>query len=164
MIVADIKGRAHEDPMGFALSAVDPVAAVRASFAEIRPRAYQFGLIFYDILFCLDPTLRGLFAPVDMARQSEQLVAAIDRVLDLADRPEELVRARRPLAARHAAIGVEGIHYATVGEALLKALAAMLGPERFAPELTQAWADLYRLIPEPLLEATCPAPAERAAA
>jgi hypothetical protein len=57
----------------------------------------------------------------------------------------------RALGARHTGYGVRATHYQTLGDALLAALAAILGDTFDAPT-RQAWTLAYNLVAETMLE------------
>lgn len=58
---------------------------IRESFALVRPISDQAGTIFYDKLFELDPTLRGMFK-TDIREQSKKLMQMLATVVSSLDR------------------------------------------------------------------------------
>ena len=60
-------------------------------------------------------------------------------------------RPRRRCAARHVTYGVQAADYQTVGDALLAALAAVLG-DSFDASTREAWTLAYNLVAETMLE------------
>src|SRR5882762_3043726 len=117
---------------------------VKASFAAVLPIADQAGMLFYDRLFTLDPSLRPLFKG-DIETQSKKLMQMITVAVNSLDRLEDIVPAVQALGARHASYGVVDAHYATVAEALLWTLAQGLGPA-YTPEIAEAWVAAYTVL------------------
>ena len=64
---------------------------------------------------------------------------------------DELLAHTRALGARHVGYGVRAADYQTLGDALLAALAAILGDSFDAPT-REAWALAYNLVAETMLE------------
>ena len=91
-------------------------AAIRESWALIRPAAAGVAHRFYDRLFELDPALRPLFHRSDPEALERKLVAALDEIVRLVTDPARLVSVIVPLGRRHAAYGVRPEHYAVVGD------------------------------------------------
>jgi len=137
------------------------IAAVRQSFALIRPNAERAAAQFYDRLFALDPKLRPLF-PRDLAPQGRKLMQMLGVAVANLDRVEALMPRIRALGARHAGYGVKDAHYDAAGGALLWTLEQNLR-ERFTPELRTAWIAAYTLVAEAMKDAA-KSPASSAAA
>jgi hemoglobin-like flavoprotein len=119
---------------------------VRASFASLPKDPEVVGMLFYALLFKIDPELRPLF-PGDMQRQSQMLVTMIATAVENLDRLDLVLSAVRDLGRRHAGYGVKEADYDTVEMALLLTLAQALGSE-FTPEVRQAWIACYRTLAE----------------
>ena len=117
------------------------IGLVQASFALVAPIADQAANLFYDRLFQLGPTLRGMFKG-DMAEQKHKLMTMLTVAVNSLTRPESLLPAVQSLGRRHAGYGVENRHYETVGAALLWTLEKGLG-EAFTPEVEAAWVAVY---------------------
>ena len=77
----------------------------------------------------------------------------IGAAVGMLDRPATLLPVLRQLGARHVGYGVQETHYATVGAALLLTLEQGLG-DAFTPEVRSAWAALYGVISQTMMEAT----------
>jgi hemoglobin-like flavoprotein len=118
---------------------------IRESWAQVAPTADTAASIFYDRLFEIDPSLRGLFSRTDMASQRRNLMQTLGVVVASIDRLEKIVPAVEALGRRHAGYGVEAGHFETVGQALLETLAIGLG-EAFTPEVREAWATAYGIL------------------
>ena len=120
------------------------VALVQESFAKIAPIREQAAALFYDRLFAIDPGTRLLFRG-DMKSQGAKLMAAIGAVVKSLDRIDTMLDDLRTLARRHHRYGVQEVHYASVGAALLWTLEQGLGSD-FTPDVREAWAAAYELL------------------
>ena len=114
---------------------------VQKTFAMVKPIAPAAAELFYQRLFQLDPSLRGLFRG-EMAKQGQMLMSMIGAAVSGLRNLEQLAPVVRQLGARHVGYGVRDEHYATVGAALLDTLAIGLG-DAFTAEVREAWATLY---------------------
>jgi len=119
---------------------------VRTSFDRLPKDAEAVGMLFYAVLFKIDPELRPLFRG-DMQRQSQLLVTMIASAVENLDRLELVLSAVRELGRRHAGYGVKETDYDTVETALLLTLAQALGGE-FTREVREAWLACYRTLAE----------------
>lgn len=107
--------------------------------------------IFYDRLFALAPEARALFAP-DLAGQKRKLLDTLGSMVGYVSHPDMFARLTSELGRRHVGYGAEPAHFGPVGEALLTALAELLGP-RFTPEVRAAWTSLYGEIATAMIRA-----------
>ncbi len=117
------------------------ITLVQDSFRQVEPVLEAATAMFYERLFELDPSLRGLFHR-SREEQGRMLAQALTVVVKGIDQPEQLKKAVKALGERHAGYGVRDEHYATVGAALLWTLEQGLG-EAFTPEVREAWAAAY---------------------
>lgn len=122
------------------------IDAVKTSFAAVMPIADQAGMLFYERLFTLDPSLRPLFKG-DIEVQSKVLMQMIATAVGSLDRLETILPAVKALGVRHAGYGVIEPHYQTVGDALLWTLERGLGTA-FTPEVSEAWVAAYAVLAE----------------
>ena len=122
----------------------EQVQLVKTSFASVLPIAERAGMMFYDRLFELDPTLRPMFKG-EMSEQNRALMRMIASAVNGLDRLETIVPTVQALGVRHAGYGVVDAHYQTVGEALLWTLQQGLG-DGFTPEVAEAWTTAYDLL------------------
>jgi hemoglobin-like flavoprotein len=123
---------------------IQQIALVQASFAQVAPIADQAAVLFYGRLFELDPSLRPLFRG-DMSEQRRKLMTMLTVVVNGLTRLEALVPAVQGLGRRHAAYGIAGSHFDTVGAALLWTLGQGLG-EAFTSEVEAAWTAAYTVL------------------
>jgi hemoglobin-like flavoprotein len=133
---------------------------IRESFAKIEPRSAIVALIFYQRLFTLDPSLRGLFQH-DIEQQGVKLMQALRFAVATLEQPRALQPVLESLGRRHACYGVEDRHYDTVGAALMEALEHLLGPA-FTPEVKEAWLAIYTHLADTMKYAAAQVPKEPA--
>ncbi len=120
------------------------IELVKTTHAQVEPIAETAAALFYQRLFELDPSLRGLFHG-DMKEQGKKLMASIKLVVMGLEKPETILPAVRSLGQRHKSYGVHDTHYATVGAALLWTLGQGLG-DLFTAEVEAAWTAAYTLL------------------
>ncbi|WP_424970668.1 globin domain-containing protein [Dinoroseobacter sp. S76] len=120
------------------------IARVQDSFAQIKPGAEALVGVFYARLFARTPALRAMF-PQEMDAQRKKLTRILATAVAALAQVETLVPALKEMGARHVTYGVTPEHYDLVGEALLGALAAALGP-RWTPELAASWTAVYGVL------------------
>ena len=120
------------------------VADVQKSFAMVAPIADQAGMMFYERLFVLDPSLRPMFAE-DLTEQSKKLMHVLAVAANGLNHPEALVPVVQALGAKHVDYGVKAQHYDTVGQALIWTLEKGLAGA-FTPQVKSAWLSAYTLL------------------
>src|SRR5262245_29971820 len=114
---------------------------VKTSYASLPGGGEPMAGDFYRNLFELDPSTRTLFAtdPSVMAvKFSGELAAIVEAITSY----ETFAPRVSELAVRHNGYGVQPQHYRTVGQALIRALAAHLD-EDWDEELEAAWRRAY---------------------
>lgn len=124
---------------------------IRESFAEIEPKADELAQYFYGALFVVAPDCRDLF-PASMANQRSRLLRALVYVVQMVDRPDELVTFLGQLGRDHRKFAVVARHYDAVGVALLAALKRFL-KQKWTREVECAWTTAYGLIAKTMREA-----------
>lgn len=127
------------------------VRLIRESFAVVEPRAAEMSRFFYGMLFSLAPATRDLF-PANMEVQRSRLLRAIVHVVQMVDRPDELVPFLRQLGRDHRKFGVVATHFDAVGTALIAALQRFAG-DAWTAQVEKAWTDAYGLIARTMQEA-----------
>lgn len=101
------------------------IAAIRGSFAELRPDAGGAAASFYRHLFRIAPETRALFRG-DMEAQGAKLMGTLGVVVGQLHALGAVLPAVRALGRRHVGYGVRPEHYVAVGEALDAMLAERL--------------------------------------
>ena len=118
-----------------------PVALIRSSFAVVAPQTEEVARHFYATLFSQAPQTRDLF-PVNMEVQRSRLLRALVHVVQMVDRPDELVPFLEQLGRDHRKFGVLAEHYDAVGAALISAVAEFAG-QAWTPRVARAWTESY---------------------
>jgi NAD(P)H-flavin reductase/hemoglobin-like flavoprotein len=124
---------------------------IRESFTAIEPKADELAQYFYGALFVVAPDCRALF-PVAMTTQRSRLLRALVYVVQMVDRPDELVTFLGQLGRDHRKFAVVARHYDAVGVALIAALKRFL-KEKWTREVESAWTAAYGLIAKTMREA-----------
>lgn len=130
---------------------VNEVKAIRGSFEKAILKPGEVSERFYQRLFALDPSVRRLFHG-DMREQGRKLMDTLNVIVASIGDLERLLPSVRDLGARHAHYGVKEHHYATVGKALLWALARTVG-ESFGKPARLAWQKAYRILADEMIDA-----------
>ena len=128
----------------------EQITLVQSSFERVGPDLSALATRFYQELFARDPALRPLFT-TDMALQKVRFSDKLTELVHAIPRLDELLAHTRALGARHVDYGVRVADYKTVGEALLAALAGVLG-DAFDVQTREAWYTAYNLMAETMLE------------
>jgi NAD(P)H-flavin reductase/hemoglobin-like flavoprotein len=127
------------------------VRLIRDTWAMCEPYIPEISQFFYGMLFTLAPATRDFF-PINMEVQRGRLVRALVHIVQLVDRPDDLVPFLRQLGRDHRKFGVVSRHYEAVGTALLAALKNHLGPA-WTPEVERAWAEAFTIVARAMQEA-----------
>jgi hemoglobin-like flavoprotein len=104
---------------------------------------------FYQRALGADPELARMFTSepgVQQARFAVELAAIVRSIRS----HQDFLAAGRALGARHRSYGVLAAHYRVMGDALLAALGAALGPD-WDDETHEAWGLAYNLTAETML-------------
>jgi NAD(P)H-flavin reductase/hemoglobin-like flavoprotein len=117
---------------------------IRDTFAMVESQAAELSQYFYGTLFAVAPDTRALF-PINMSTQRSRLLRALVYVVQMVDRPDELVTFLHQLGRDHRKFDVLTRHYDAVGIALLAALKRYL-KDRWTFEVENAWTNAYGLI------------------
>jgi NAD(P)H-flavin reductase/hemoglobin-like flavoprotein len=127
------------------------VRLVRESFAVVEPQADHVAETFYANLFSIAPEARELF-PLNMQVQRSRFLRALVHIVQMIDRPDELVPFLRQLGRDHRKFGVLSHHYEPLGMALLAAIKRYAG-EAWTVEVEHAWAEAYTIVARAMLDA-----------
>jgi hemoglobin-like flavoprotein len=124
--------------------AASDIALVRKTFDLVVPIAGVAADLFYERLFYMAPSLRGMF-PTDMRDQKRKLMVMIATAVHGLTDLDTLAPQLMALGARHASYGVKDQHYKAVGEALIWTLERGLA-DAFTADVERAWVRVYLLI------------------
>jgi NAD(P)H-flavin reductase/hemoglobin-like flavoprotein len=128
------------------------VELIRSSFQLVAPRAEELARHFYATLFSRAPETRDLF-PVNMEVQRSRLLRALVHVVQMVDRPDELVPFLEQLGRDHRKFGVLAEHYDAVGAALIGTIEEFAGPA-WTPPVAHAWTSAYGTVADAMRAAT----------
>lgn len=137
LLAVDPADRYHDSEPGM-------VEIIRSSFELVAPEADALGRHFYAVLFSAAPETRDLF-PANMEVQRSRLLRALVHVIQMVDRPDELVPFLEQLGRDHRKFGVVAEHYEAVGVALLSAIEHFAG-DAFTPTVRAAWTEAYGIV------------------
>jgi NAD(P)H-flavin reductase/hemoglobin-like flavoprotein len=133
----------------------DPVSImvrlIRDTWAVVEPNAGRVAEFFYATLFSIAPATRELF-PINMQVQRSRLLRALVHVVQMVDRPDDLIPFLRQLGRDHRKFGVVAGHYEAVGMALLAAV-KQFARGAWTDEVERAWAEAYTIMARAMLEA-----------
>jgi NAD(P)H-flavin reductase/hemoglobin-like flavoprotein len=146
-LVSQTPQQSDEQPAAVVLM----VRLVRESFAVVEPRADHVAEAFYATLFSIAPEIRELF-PLNMQVQRSRFLRALVHIVQLVDRPEELIPFLRQLGRDHRKFGVLSQHYEPLGMALLSAIKKFAG-NAWTVEVEHAWAEAYTIVARAMLDA-----------
>lgn len=128
----------------------EQIALVQSSFERLGPHQPGLATRFYEELFSRHPDLRSLFT-TNMAEQEVKFAEKLALIVHAMPRLAELLTHTHSLGARHVGYGVRAADYRSVGEALLAALADVLG-DGFDAATSEAWTVAYNLVAETMLD------------
>jgi hemoglobin-like flavoprotein len=127
------------------------LSALERSFDLVKPRGDALMSTFYARLFAAAPSVRPLFAGVDLKRQKAMLLAALVLLRNGLRDFDAVVPKLRELGARHVAYGARPEHYPLVGQVLIASMAEIAG-HAWRPEYDRAWAEAFSLVTAAMLE------------
>lgn len=127
------------------------VRLVRENWARVEARHDEIAQFFFGMLFTLTPAARDLF-PINMEVQRTRLIRALVHLVQMIDRPDELMPYLRQLGRDHRKFGVVSSQYESVGTALLASLKRYSGSD-WTPTVERAWAEAYTVMARAMLEA-----------
>jgi hemoglobin-like flavoprotein len=126
------------------------VEMLEQSFDLVAPQGDELMTTFYDKLFEAAPSVRPLFAHVDMERQRQALLNMLLVLRESLRDLEDIVPDLEELGARHIEYGAQPEHYPVVGEVLIGAMAQVAG-DAWKREYTSAWQEAYQVVQDVML-------------
>jgi hemoglobin-like flavoprotein len=121
------------------------VETLEESFDLVAPQGDELIRKFYDDLFEVAPSVKPLFANVDMEGQRQALLNMLVVLRESLRDLDDIVPDLEELGARHAEYGAKPEHYPVVGEVLIGAMAEV-GGDAWKPEYTAAWQEAYGVV------------------
>ncbi|QKG70847.1 globin domain-containing protein [Erythrobacter mangrovi] len=127
------------------------IATVKATAPALRDHGFAITQRMYERLF-VDPDVKALFdqAAQESGEQPRRLAAAILAYAENVDKLEALAKPVERMVARHVETGVRREHYPLVADALLPAIADVLG-DAATPEVLAAWGEAYWFLADLLI-------------
>ncbi|WP_416309369.1 globin domain-containing protein [Saccharopolyspora sp. NFXS83] len=127
------------------------VHLIRESWAGVEARSDEVARFFYAMLFSIAPHTRELFA-ANMESQRDRLMRALVHIIQMIDRPDDLLPFLHQLGRDHRKFGVVSTHYEAVGTALLAAIKKHSGPH-WTQQVERAWAEAYTVLATAMISA-----------
>ena len=125
--------------------------ALETSFDHIAPRGDELMDVFYTRLFAAAPSVKPLFAGIDLKRQKAMLLAALVLLRRSLRDLDSVTPALRELGARHVRYGAQPAHYPVVGQVLISSMAQVAG-DAWTPEHEQAWTEAFAIVADTMLQ------------
>lgn len=120
------------------------VRLIKDTWAQVERYLPEMSQTFYGVLFTLAPDARDRF-PVSIEMRRGKLMRAIAHVVQMVDRPDDLVPFLTQLGRDHRKFEVESRHFEAIGTALLAAIRDQLG-SRWTPDVERAWAEGFTIV------------------
>jgi hemoglobin-like flavoprotein len=99
---------------------------------------------YYAELFNIDPSLRAMFDD-DMRRQQMKFMMMLTLIVRSLHENEKISNVIEHLAVKYVGYGVRPKHYTPFGNALLRTLKKMLGPD-YTRDVADAWEESFRML------------------
>jgi nitric oxide dioxygenase len=128
----------------------EQLASIRLTAVVVEQALDRCADCFYDDLFARHPPARQLFAGRAGARRSTLLVELL-ALVGSADHLEGFLARARALGLRHQRRGLHAGEYGFVGDALVTAVAEVVG-DGWTAEAETAWRRMFALVSEAMLE------------
>lgn len=120
------------------------IALVQWSFEQIAALGERLSEVFYAELFIIDPSLRAMFDG-DMRRQHMKFLMALALIVRSLHETDKIAHTIENLAIKHVSYGVRPEHYTPFGNALLRTLKKILGPD-YTRDVADAWEESFRML------------------
>jgi len=131
------------------------VQTLEKSFDLVAQQGDELMRTFYGNLFEAAPSVRPLFADVDMEGQRQALLNMLLVLRESLRDLDDIVPDLEELGARHVEYGAQAEHYPVVGEALIGAMAEVAG-DAWKAEYTSAWQEAYQVVQGVMLSGAAP--------
>jgi hemoglobin-like flavoprotein len=120
------------------------IALIQQSFEQTAAFGDRLSELFYTELFAIDPSLRTMFDG-DLRRQQMKFMMMLALIVRSLHKPEHILNTVQHLAIKHVDYGVRPEHYSPFGNALLRTLRKMLGPD-YTRDVADAWEQGFRML------------------
>jgi nitric oxide dioxygenase len=123
---------------------------INRSWGQLEWKSPRLLSSFHIHLFNVDPDAQTLFVG-DKGQKVTGMMSTIDVAVGLLEHWDLFTRKLRDFGRRHIGYGVQELHYAGFGEALMLTLGEFLGPD-FTPDTQDAWRAFYDLMTQSMIE------------
>lgn len=120
------------------------IALIQQSFEQTAVYGDRLSELFYAELFAIDPSLRTMFDG-DLRRQQMKFMMMLALIVRSLHKPEHILNTVQHLAIKHVGYGVRSEHYSPFGNALLRTLKKVLGPD-YTRDVADAWEEGFRML------------------
>ena len=120
------------------------VVLIQQSFERVAALGDRLSELFYAELFSIDPSLRGMFDG-DMRRQHMKFMMMLALIVRSLHQPDKIAHTIEHLATKHVGYGVKAEHFTPFGNALLRTLKEILGPD-YTRDVADAWEESFRML------------------
>ncbi|MFL1430328.1 MULTISPECIES: globin domain-containing protein, partial [unclassified Nocardiopsis] len=125
------------------------IELVRLSCVDVPEGSARLARSFYDNLFEMVPSVRGMFA-ADIKPQQQRMADALLSVVRHLDDPDEVAHHLRSLGRQHhRELGVRPEHYPYVGRALVRAVSEV--SPTWTSSMSSAWVLVYQWVTAQML-------------
>lgn len=125
------------------------IELVRLSCVDVPEGSARLARSFYDNLFEMVPSVRGMFA-ADIKPQQQRMADALLSVVRHLDDPDEVAHHLRGLGRQHhRELGVQPEHYPYVGRALVRAVSEV--SPTWTSSMSSAWVLVYQWVTAQML-------------
>ncbi|MFL1380682.1 globin domain-containing protein [Nocardiopsis protaetiae] len=125
------------------------IELVRLSCVDVPEGSARLARSFYDNLFEMVPSVRGMFA-ADIKPQQQRMADALLSVVRHLDDPDEVAHHLRSLGRQHhRELGVQPDHYPYVGRALVRAVSEV--SPTWTSSMSSAWVLVYQWVTAQML-------------
>ncbi len=125
-------------------------AIIKSTAPLLKERGEEITTVMYRFLFARNPELVELFKDAE-PDQYKKLASAVYAYAANIDKLEVLGKGIETMALAHVKTNIKPEHYPLVGEALLSAIAEVLG-ETATPEVIDAWKEAYFFLADVLIK------------
>ncbi|MDX5320621.1 MAG: globin domain-containing protein [Bacteroidota bacterium] len=127
------------------------IELIRNSWSKVVPISKVAGIMFYDRLFEVAPSVKPLFKS-PLSEQSVKLMSMLGMVVGHLDKLDVISSQVAQLAQRHNAYGAKPEHYTVVGECLIWTLEQGLGDD-FDSATKEAWLAAFTALSGIMIDA-----------
>ncbi|HEY5823290.1 MAG TPA: globin family protein [Cyclobacteriaceae bacterium] len=126
------------------------ILLVKNSWSYIVANSEEAGLLFYNRLFEVAPSVQHMFT-TDKKEQARKLMGMVTLIVSKLQKLEDILNEIKMLAQRHNKYGAQPAHYKVVGECLIWTLEKGLG-DKWNKETEEAWITVYSVLSDAMIK------------